>query len=142
MDRIEIIRGNDSQFNQDLICQKGHLNEDQLIADYYTNELSQAVKNGIKTIAFSCTESDEQGFSVERRAQITYHSIVHFLTIDSSLEKVTLVCYSDDVFDCYNKLAKLTQGEEFRAIMEAKLKAGEHHTWMIKDFNRLKQNGE
>lgn len=142
MDRIEIIKGDDRQLNQNLIFLKGHLNEDQKIANYYTNELSQAVENGIKTIAFSCTEPDEQDFSVERFAQITYHTIEHFLSSNSSLEKVTLVCSSDDIFDRYIKLAKLSQGDEFRAIMEAKLKAGEHHTWMIKDYNRLKQNGE
>jgi O-acetyl-ADP-ribose deacetylase (regulator of RNase III) len=142
LERIEIIKGDVTLLNQDLICQQDHLNEDQKIADYYTNELSQAVENGIKTIAFYCTAPDEQDFSVERWAQITYHTIEHFLSSNSSLEKVTLVCFSDDIFNCYKKLAKLTQGEEFRAIMEAKLKAGEHHTWMIKDFNRLKQNGE
>lgn len=56
------------------------------------------------------------------------------------MEEVQFVCFNQEAYNYYQQLIKLFKGEEFRAIMEEKLKAGEHHTWMVKDHNRLFQN--
>lgn len=124
------------------VWRAGSSNEDQLLYNCYDNALKLAAEKDVKTIAFPAISTGVYGFPLERATQIAFNAIWHFLRSNTSLEKVIFVCFSDTAYDYYQKLAHYYKGEAFRETMEAKLKQGEHHTWLVKDYNRLNQNQE
>lgn len=124
------------------VWQGGDHNEEQLLSNCYTNSLELAVSEGLKSIAFPAISTGVYGFPLDRAAQIAFRSVMAFLKAHSQLDKVIFVCFNEETYQVYLKLEKLYKGEAFRETMEAKLKQGEHHTWMVKDYNRLNQNQE
>lgn len=120
----------------------GGQGEAELLAACYDNALKLASDEGFKSIAFPCISTGAYGYPLESACEIAIQTISRFLQKDSRLERVLLVCYSDEAFECCKKLEKHAKGEWFRQMTEAKLKAGEHHNWMVKDYNRLNQNQE
>lgn len=122
------------------IWQGGQHQEAEALALCYENSLKLAVENHIKQIAFPSISTGAYGFPLEKACEIAFHAVYVFLKGHSEIHEVVFVCFNQETFDYYQHLIKLFKGEEFRAIMEEKLKAGEHHTWMVKDYNRLFQN--
>lgn len=86
------------------IWRGGDRGEDGLLANCYKNSLALAVRNGVKTIAFPSISTGAYGFPVERASKIAVAELKKFLEADSSIEKVIIVCFNQDVFDAYSKL--------------------------------------
>jgi O-acetyl-ADP-ribose deacetylase (regulator of RNase III) len=70
--------------------------EEIRLAECYKNSLQLAVDNDVKTIAFPGISTGVYGFPKESAARISVDTIIDFLNLDSSIEKVYLVCYNDD----------------------------------------------
>lgn len=122
------------------VWQGGQKQEAESLALCYENSLKLAIENKISKIAFPSISTGVYGFPLKEACEIAFHTVYIFLKEHPEIEEVLFVCFDQESFGFYKHLVKLFKGEEFRAIMEEKLKAGEHHTWMVKDHNRLFQN--
>ncbi len=76
--------------------------EDDLLTNCYRNSLTLAVKEGVKTIAFPSISTGAFGFPLERAAPIAVLEIKRFLSRNSSIECVTIVCFSPDAYVAYS----------------------------------------
>ena len=82
----------------------GQNREDELLANCYRNSLELAEINGIRTIAFPAISTGVYRFPIERATRIAFHEIKKFLSIKSCIEKITFVCFNDDVYKTYLKV--------------------------------------
>jgi len=82
----------------------GQNSEDELLANCYRNSLELAEIHGISSIAFPAISTGVYRFPIERATGIAFLEIKKFLSIKSSVEKVTFVCFSDDVYKIYLKV--------------------------------------
>ena len=81
---------------------RGGLNgEPELLASCYKSCLELAVKRGIKTIAFPAISCGIYGYPVEKASQVAVREIVGFLKSDGKIEKVTFVCFSEEMYQIY-----------------------------------------
>jgi len=82
----------------------GMNNEDQLLANAYSNSLRLAVDNGVKTIAFPNISTGVYGFPKERAAKIAIETVRNFLEKDKSLNEVVFVCFDRENHEIYERL--------------------------------------
>ncbi|MGN0711542.1 MAG: O-acetyl-ADP-ribose deacetylase [Anaerovoracaceae bacterium] len=84
--------------------------EPELLADSYRNSLKLAEENGCKTVAFPSISTGVYRFPLKQAASIALKTISEFLESSSSVEEVTMVCFSDEVKAVYDDtLASLHQ---------------------------------
>ncbi len=86
------------------IWQGGQNKEDELLANCYKNSLELAEINGIRSIAFPAISTGVYRFPIERATRIAFLENKKFLSIKSSVKKVTFVCFSDDIYKIYLKV--------------------------------------
>jgi len=79
----------------------GGRGEEDLLAKAYRSSLELAEENGIKTIAFPAISAGAYGFPMERASKIAVAEISRFLEGGSSIERVVLVCFSEEARGCY-----------------------------------------
>ena len=84
----------------------GKTREDELLANSYRNSLELAVKNGIRTIAFSAISCGVYRFPIERATRIAVQEIVEFLNSNAPIEKIIFVCFHDEIYNAYLKIIK------------------------------------
>lgn len=82
----------------------GNFNEDNLLEMCYKNSLELAVKNNIKTIAFSAISTGVYNFPLERASVIAINTVRNFLSNNKIIEKVIFVCFDDFTFSIYQKI--------------------------------------
>ncbi len=82
----------------------GENDEDRLLAACYRNCLELAVKCFVRTLAFPSISTGAFRFPLERAARIALKEIRNFLAVDTTLEKVLLVCFDDDAKDVYERI--------------------------------------
>jgi O-acetyl-ADP-ribose deacetylase len=80
--------------------------EDDLLASCYRRSLELTKDYQIKEIAFPAISTGVYRFPVERAANIAVTEIQAFLATNSHLEKVILVCFSKDSYNCYLEAVK------------------------------------
>jgi O-acetyl-ADP-ribose deacetylase (regulator of RNase III) len=86
----------------------GNHNEKELLASCYRNCLKLASDNNLRTIAFPSISTGAYGFPSEPAAEIALTEIRRFLKSNSTIEKVVIVCFSEDSFKiCKNKSDQL-----------------------------------
>jgi O-acetyl-ADP-ribose deacetylase len=73
----------------------GDHNEDEVLASCYSNSLSLALEQGLKTIAFPAISTGAYGFPEDRAARIAAREVKRFLDDHDLPERVILVCFSD-----------------------------------------------
>lgn len=73
----------------------GDQGESELLASCYHNSLQLAVENGIRTIAFPSISTGAYGYPIRQAAAIAINTVQSYLTMDSSIEEVRFVCFSD-----------------------------------------------
>ena len=88
----------------------GDHDEDALLARCYRNSLKLAAEQGVRTIAFPSISTGAYGFPLDRAARIAVREIAAFLEQDDSIEKVTLVCFSDRAYNSYLAALKEVRG--------------------------------
>ena len=76
----------------------GNNNEKQLLASCYKNCLKLASENNLRTIAFPSISTGAYRFPPEPAAEIALTEIMRFLKSNSTIEKVFVVCFSEDSF--------------------------------------------
>jgi O-acetyl-ADP-ribose deacetylase (regulator of RNase III) len=79
----------------------GKNNEDQLLANCYSNSLKLAVENYVKTIAFPAISTGVYHFPLESATGIALNEIKKILEKNDGLEKVIFVCFDDRAKDIY-----------------------------------------
>ncbi|MFA5107049.1 MAG: O-acetyl-ADP-ribose deacetylase [Patescibacteria group bacterium] len=83
----------------------GTRNEADQLASCYRNSLTLAVENGVKTIAFPSISTGAYRFPVDIAAPIALREIRQFFQKNTSIKRVIIACFSEEVFDLYKKLA-------------------------------------
>jgi O-acetyl-ADP-ribose deacetylase (regulator of RNase III) len=83
------------------IWRGGNHREDELLASCYQSCFALAEEYGIKTIAFPSISTGAFGFPIERATPLVLGEIKRFLEANEWLEKVLVVCFGRDVYDCY-----------------------------------------
>ena len=89
------------------VWQDGEHGEDRLLARCYQSCFGLAVEHKCRTIAFPAISAGAYGFPLERATGIAVSETAAFLKVDTSIERVTFVCFSDRAYRCY--LAALRQ---------------------------------
>jgi O-acetyl-ADP-ribose deacetylase (regulator of RNase III) len=74
----------------------GGYNEKEKLANCYLNSLQLAVEHNCKTIAFPNISTGIYRFPKEEAARISVEAIQKFLSKESSIEKVIIVCFDED----------------------------------------------
>lgn len=84
----------------------GHKNEAELLVSCYKTSLDLCEKHDLKTIAFPSISTGAYKFPFEKAAQIALNTINEFLSESSSIEKVTIVVFSEKDFNKYMREIK------------------------------------
>ncbi len=82
------------------IWQGGQAGEPSLLASCYRRSLELAVEHGARTIAFPAISCGIYGYPLSAAAKIAVQEVADFLTTDTFLERVLLVCFDAEVFGC------------------------------------------
>lgn len=82
----------------------GTKGEPQLLANAYINSLKLAVENEVKTIAFPNISTGVYGYPKDRAAQVAVQAVKDFLSANTTIERVTFVCFDDENLRLYNHL--------------------------------------
>ena len=83
------------------VWQGGTGNEDQVLASCYQRCLTLAEQNGIKTIAFPAISTGVYSFPLERATTIAVTEVTNFLDRNSTVEAISMVCFSETSYRCY-----------------------------------------
>jgi O-acetyl-ADP-ribose deacetylase (regulator of RNase III) len=73
----------------------GGKGEPELLAACYRNSLQLAAANGVRTIAFPSISTGAYGYPIEQACRIALSETLRFLAVDTTIEKVTFVCFSE-----------------------------------------------
>jgi O-acetyl-ADP-ribose deacetylase len=76
----------------------GNNNEKEKLSNCYLNSLQLAVDHNCKTIAFPNISTGIYRFPKEEAAKISIDSIQNFLSRNTFIEKVIIVCFDDENF--------------------------------------------
>ena len=82
----------------------GKNNEEQKLANCYTNSLQLAVDNGVKTIAFPNISTGIYHFPKEKAAHIAIDTVNAFLNANDSITTVFFVCFDEENYNLYMQL--------------------------------------
>ena len=83
------------------IWRGGDSKEDEFLAACYRRCLEVAKENSIRTIAFPSISTGAYRFPIDRASKIAIREIKNFLETDESIEKVTVVCFNNEVYTHY-----------------------------------------
>ena len=78
----------------------GNNKEREKLANCYTASLQLAVENGCTTIAFPNISTGVYGFPKEEAAKVAVKAITDFLSKNSTIEKVILICFDEENYAC------------------------------------------
>ena len=81
----------------------GTKDEDQLLANVYSNSLKLALQKGLQTIAFPNISTGVYGFPKQRAAEIAIREVKLF-TSKNDLKEVTFCCFDDENYEIYKRL--------------------------------------
>jgi O-acetyl-ADP-ribose deacetylase len=73
----------------------------ELLASCYTNSLRLAVAHEVKTIAFPAISCGAYGYPIPDAAKVALTAIRSFLQKDSTIERVLICCFSEEVWQAY-----------------------------------------
>lgn len=79
----------------------GQKNEENLLANCYLNSLRLAVDNSCTTIAFPNISTGIYRFPKELAAQISINAINQFLESNTTIKRITIVCFDDENFQLF-----------------------------------------
>jgi O-acetyl-ADP-ribose deacetylase (regulator of RNase III) len=80
------------------------MGEPRLLVSCYRKSLELALEKGCKTVAFPSISCGVYGYPVEKAARIAVKEVSDFLKEHEEMEKVYLVCFSDDIFKVYSSV--------------------------------------
>ena len=77
------------------VWNNGTNQEESLLVSAYRSSLEEAVKHEVKTIAFPCISTGAYRFPFYLAGKIALKEIISFLAENNTIEKVTLVTFSE-----------------------------------------------
>ena len=83
----------------------GKNDEANKLSNCYKNSLQLALEFKIETIAFPNISTGIYGYPKEDAAKIATGTVINFLKTNSSINQVRFVCFDDENFVLYNRLA-------------------------------------
>jgi O-acetyl-ADP-ribose deacetylase (regulator of RNase III) len=89
----------------------GMSGEPELLAACYRNSLRLAAETGIETVAFPSISTGVYRYPVEKAAAIALNEIMNFLKNNTTLKKVTVVCFDDATYSAYKRQYMLISGD-------------------------------
>ena len=84
----------------------GHLGEEELLAQCYLNCFRLMEDHGLRSIAFPAISCGAYGFPLDRAAAIALEEIKRFLEGNKEVERVVVVCYTQEVHEAYQALLR------------------------------------
>ena len=90
----------------------GNQNEDALLRSCYQTSLAIMSEYNIRSIAFPAISCGVYRFPVQRAARIAISEITDFLQTNTEVEKISLVCFSDQLFQVYQQTLKQSRSSE------------------------------
>jgi O-acetyl-ADP-ribose deacetylase (regulator of RNase III) len=87
----------------------GGSGEAELLTSCYRTSLQLAAERGLKTIAFPAISCGIFGYPLERAAAIAVREVSSFLEKGTSIERVSLVCFGEDVLAAYESALAASQ---------------------------------
>lgn len=82
----------------------GSRNEDQLLANAYTNSMKLAAQHNVTSIAFPNISTGIYNFPKERAAAIAIRAVEQSIKQVNSIERVIFCCFDDGNFSIYHTL--------------------------------------
>ncbi len=86
------------------VWQGGGHGEAALLASCYRNSLTLAEREGLRSLAFPAISCGVYGYPIERACVVALAEIRRHLASGSSVDRIELVCFGEDVFGCYRAL--------------------------------------
>lgn len=84
----------------------GNQNEDQLLYNAYYNSLLLASEKQLNSIAFPNISTGVYHFPKERAAQIAIKAITEYLSTNTTITLVMVVCFDEENYAIYSELIK------------------------------------
>lgn len=85
----------------------GKKNEDEMLANCYSNSLKLALAHRITTIAFPNISTGIYGYPKREAAKVAVNIVSRFLETDHFLDKVHFVCFDEENHSLYKTLLQL-----------------------------------
>ena len=82
----------------------GKRGEAETLANCYRNSLDLAVANGVKTIAFPAISCGAYRYPIDEAAKIAVETTNVFLRNDPTIENVTFVVATEQIYEAYRRL--------------------------------------
>ena len=92
------------------VWQGGQHNEAQLLANSYRNSLRLAVAHGCQTVAFPSISTGVYAYPVAQAAQVAIATIKTALAQWPQLREVRLVCFDEQTYHAYQRVAQVALG--------------------------------
>ena len=87
------------------VWEGGKNDEANKLSNCYKNSLQLAVDYEIETIAFPNISTGIYGYPKEEAAKIATRIVINFLNTNSFIKQVRFICFDDENFTLYNRLA-------------------------------------
>jgi O-acetyl-ADP-ribose deacetylase (regulator of RNase III) len=84
----------------------GHLGEEEFLAQCYLNCFRLMEEHGLRSIAFPAISCGVYGFPLDHAAAIALTEIKRFLEHNKEVERVVVVCYTQEVHEAYQALLR------------------------------------
>jgi O-acetyl-ADP-ribose deacetylase (regulator of RNase III) len=84
----------------------GSRGEDELLQSCYTNSLTIAEKNGVRSVAFPSISTGAYGFPIERAARIAVSTVRRHIQNMKTVERVVFVCFSQSDYEIYREVLR------------------------------------
>lgn len=92
------------------VWQGGQHNEAALLASSYRNSLQVAVDHGCQTVAFPSISTGVYAYPVAKAAQVAIATIKTALAQWPQLREVRLVCFDEQTYHAYQRVAQVALG--------------------------------
>jgi O-acetyl-ADP-ribose deacetylase len=83
------------------VWEGGGAGEDDLLAQCYRSCFALVEEHGLRSVAFPAISCGVYAFPVERAARIAVAEIKRFLEANAAVERVLVVCFTEEVHDAY-----------------------------------------
>ena len=83
------------------VWQGGGAGEDDLLAQCYRSCFALVEEHGLRSVAFPAISCGVYAFPVERAARIAVAEVRRFLEGNTEVERVLVVCFTEEVYDAY-----------------------------------------
>src|SRR5579859_1824784 len=94
------------------VWQGGRRGEPELLASCYRNSLELAARHGLETVAFPAISTGIYSYPLDPATRIALTEAVRFLEAHPGIRKVTFVCFGDEAYRTYQRVADEVLGGE------------------------------